>query len=160
MPPPSPCRSPICPVPNSEKVFHAPCPTLDGRPGPGRRPPGRHVGPRPGHHLYTYRDDDGPGRLTVRDLGAAAGVEGGRQIQVVLEQGGRRYEGAGIKYQIQQGPPARTLLVFSITSPTGAYFFQGATRVGIVPGADGQGVYYRASSPQPKYEWRIKERVR
>lgn len=109
---------------------------------------------------YTYQDDDGSGRLTVREVGAAAGVEGGRQTQVVLEQGGRRYEGAGIKYQIQQGPPASTLLVFSITSPTGAYFFQGTTRVGIVPGADGQGVYYRASTPQRKYEWRIKERVR
>jgi hypothetical protein len=109
---------------------------------------------------YTYRDDDGSGRLTVRDVGAAAGVEGGRQVQVVLEQGGRRHEGAGIRYQIQQGPPATTLLVFSLASPARTYFFQGMTRVGIVPGADGQGVYYRAGSPQQKYEWSVKEQVR
>jgi hypothetical protein len=112
------------------------------------------------NETYTYRDDDGEGRLIVRDQGPAPGVDGGSQIRVILEQDGRRFEGAGFRFQVTQGAPFTRLWAFTIGAPGRTYFFQGTTRIGIVPGTDGGGIYYPAGNPRNQEKWSIKEQLR
>ncbi|MBX6315887.1 MAG: hypothetical protein IRY99_23690 [Isosphaeraceae bacterium] len=102
---------------------------------------------------YIYRDEDGEGRLTVRDVGPAEGVEGGHQIQVLLEQNGRRYEGTGIRYVLNPRMPVPTLLTFAITTPARAYFFQGVTTSGVT--VAGKGTYHPVGAPRRRYEWSL-----
>src|SRR5262249_62432982 len=77
---------------------------------------------------FTYQDDDGSGRLVVKDVGAAEGVEGGREIRMTLTQGGRSFEGSGFTRKVTESAPATTLWAFTITAQGRTYFFQGTTR--------------------------------
>ena len=109
---------------------------------------------------YNYRDDDGPGRLVVEDVGPAEGVEGGRQIRATFTQGGRTFPGSGFTLWVVQGAPATTVWAFTISTPRGAYYFQGTTRSGIVPGASGGGIYHRVDAPLQKERWSVEEKIR
>lgn len=101
--------------------------------------------------VVAYRDGDGSGRMTIRDLGADAAT-GGRQITVQLVQDGVTYSGSGITYQLEQNMPMRTLITFTLVSPRGrSYFFQGTTASGIT--FSGQGTYHRVGFPGNKFEW-------
>jgi hypothetical protein len=101
--------------------------------------------------VVTYRDGDGPGKMTIQDLGTDAAT-GGHQIQVQLVQNGTTYSGSGLTYQLEQNMPFKTLITFTLVSPNGrSYFFQGTTISGIT--FSGQGTYHRVGFPQQKYNW-------
>src|SRR4051794_11210004 len=112
--------------------------------------PDRAQAPQNGRRLVLkYRDDDGPGRLTLISLGNGAG--GASSIKVVLEQHGSRYLGSGFSQPLTAGLPARTLLAFSVASPQGAYFFRGETTSGVT--LSGQGTYHRVGFPERERKW-------
>jgi len=103
--------------------------------------------------VFTYRDANGPGRLTVLDLSADEAT-GGRQISVTLSQNGVQSVGSGIMLRLEPQMPFPTLIVFSLTNRRGqAYFFHGKTISGIT--LSGQGLYHPLRSPERRSAWSI-----
>jgi hypothetical protein len=102
---------------------------------------------------FSYRDDDGTGRLLLAELGADPAT-GGRQIKVTIVQNGVTFQGSGISLQLSDQMPFPTLLTFGIVSPRGvSYFFQGRTTSGIT--LSGQGTFHRTGAPEQKGNWSI-----
>jgi hypothetical protein len=102
--------------------------------------------------VFTYRDADGTGRLTMLDVGPDAAT-GGRQIKVSIEQNGNRFDGSGISYQLEQNMPFTTLVAFTVTGGGASYFFSGKTISGIT--LSGQGTYHRVGFPENSNQWSI-----
>jgi hypothetical protein len=102
--------------------------------------------------VFTYRDADGTGRLTMLDVGPDSAT-GGRQIKVSIEQNGNRFDGSGISYQLEQNMPFTTLVAFTVTGGGASYFFSGKTISGIT--LSGQGTYHRVGFPESASPWSI-----
>jgi hypothetical protein len=102
--------------------------------------------------VFTYRDADGAGRLTMLDVGPDSAT-GGRQIKVSIEQNGNRFDGSGISYPLEQNMPFTTLVAFTVTGGGGSFFFQGKTISGIT--VSGQGTFHRVGFPEKPTEWSI-----
>jgi hypothetical protein len=103
--------------------------------------------------VFTYRDANGPGRLTVVDLSTDQAT-GGRQIRVTLSQNGVQSVGSGIMLQLEPQMPFTTLIAFSLANRHGqAYFFHGKTISGIT--LSGQGLYHPLRSPEQRSAWSI-----
>jgi hypothetical protein len=102
--------------------------------------------------VFTYRDADGAGRLTMLDVGPDAAT-GGRQIKVSIEQNGNRFDGSGISFQLEQNMPFTTLVTFAVTGGGVSYFFSGKTISGIT--LSGQGTYHRVGFPENSNQWSI-----
>jgi hypothetical protein len=89
--------------------------------------------------LYTYRDSDGTGVMSIQDLGPDKST-GGNTIKVTLTQNRIRYTGSG--------------LAFTLLNPSGRSFYFSAREIsGITVSADG--TYHRVGFPERKYEWHI-----
>jgi hypothetical protein len=107
---------------------------------------------------FTYTDRDGTGTLTLTPVTPAPAGAVSLRIQAVLEQGGRRFSGAGIYAEQEQvglvPPPA--LLAFTLLDSAGrSYFFEGTVGRGGSSGFTGQGTYFPVTSPQTSIAWRI-----
>jgi hypothetical protein len=103
--------------------------------------------------VFTYRDTDGPGSLSLQDLGPDEST-GGRQVKVLLQQQGVNFLGSGITLQLESGSPFTTLITLSLASPWGvSYYFQGKIISGIT--VSGQGTYHRTGYPESKDSWNI-----
>jgi hypothetical protein len=103
--------------------------------------------------VFTYRDTDGQGTLSLQDLGPDEAT-GGRQVKVLLQQQGVSFLGSGITLQLESGSPFTTLITFSLASPWGvSYYFQGKIISGIT--VSGQGTYHRTGYPESKDSWNI-----
>jgi hypothetical protein len=105
---------------------------------------------------YDYKDDQGPGRLVVRELGPAPGVGGALRIRVTLDQNGI-YEGEGLSFVVNPGQAnPRVLWFFTIPARGKVHIFQGEVQGGIVPGIQGDGVWYSADDFQRKEKLSVK----
>jgi hypothetical protein len=102
--------------------------------------------------VFTYRDADGTGRLTMLDVGPDSAT-GGRQIKVSIEQNGNRFDGSGISYPLDQNMPSTTLVAFTVTGGGASYFFSGKTISGIT--LSGQGTYHPVGFPESSAGWSI-----
>lgn len=104
--------------------------------------------------LFTYRDADGPGTLSLTDLGPDSAT-GGRQIKVSLTQNGVTYSGSGFTLPLETRLPFKTLISFALVSArTGiSYHFQGTTISGIT--LSGSGTYHRPGVPERADSWSI-----
>jgi hypothetical protein len=103
--------------------------------------------------VYLYRDSDGPGRMTIIDLGSASGTNFDL-IRVTLVQGGITYLGSGYSMHISPTNPAQALF-FTLADHRGNdYVFSGTVTSG-TGGVSGGGTYHSAGFPQWTNAWRI-----
>jgi hypothetical protein len=101
---------------------------------------------------YIYRDAQGPGRITVTDMGAPQGGES-RAIEVTILQNGFTYSGSGYSYALSPNNP-QLLLSFMVQDARGQdYVFQGTLMPGV--GVTGGGTYHTQGFPGWTYWWRI-----
>jgi hypothetical protein len=91
--------------------------------------------------------------LSLQEIGPDEAT-GGRQITVVLTQNGYCYSGSGVMVPLDQTPPYRTLITFSLAklrSPS--LVFEGELISGIT--LSGQGTYHRDGRPEKTVGWSI-----
>jgi hypothetical protein len=107
---------------------------------------------------FQYTDRDGTGTLTITPVFEVSTGLGFQRIQATLEQGGRRFTGAGVYYLLNQNtslqsPPV--LLAFTLQDSFGRdYFFEGNLAASGT-GFAGQGTYFPVGSPQTSIAWQI-----
>jgi hypothetical protein len=107
--------------------------------------------PPPTH--YNYRDAQGPGVMTIQNLGFDRAL-GGNTIQVTLVQNRIRYSGSGLAFPLEGVQPPTTILAFTLLNPSGRAFFFNAREIsGITVSADG--TYHRVGHPERKFPWNI-----
>jgi len=103
--------------------------------------------------LYTYRDSDGTGVMSIQDLGPDKST-GGNTIKVTLTQNRIRYTGSGLAFPLEGIQPPTRILAFTLLNPSGRSFYFSAREIsGITVSADG--TYHRVGFPERKYEWHI-----
>jgi hypothetical protein len=101
---------------------------------------------------YIYRDADGPGQITITDLGSPQGGES-RLIRVTINQNGVTYTGSGYSYALSPNNP-QLLLSFMVEDSRGNdYVFQGTLMPGV--GVTGGGSYHIQGYGNRTYWWRI-----
>jgi hypothetical protein len=107
---------------------------------------------------FQYTDREGTGTLTIApvfDVGTGVGFQ---RIRVTLEQGSRRFTGAGVYSATEQGTsilPPPVLLAFTLLDSVGrSYFFEGSVSPS-GEGYAGQGTYFPVTSPQTTLAWRV-----
>jgi hypothetical protein len=106
---------------------------------------------------FQYTDPDGPGTLTITPLSVDSTRLSFQQIRVTLEQGSRRFVGAGVYHAFPDDSadlPPFTLVAFTLTNSAGrSFFFQG--RIVPVNGYTGEGTYFPVDAPQNTVSWRV-----
>jgi hypothetical protein len=102
---------------------------------------------------YLYRDSDGPGRMTIVDLGPAPGGTFDL-IRVTLVQNNITYAGSGYSMQISPVNPAEAMFFVMSDPRNNAYVFSGVLTTG-TGGVTGGGTYHAAGSPRWTNAWRI-----
>jgi hypothetical protein len=101
---------------------------------------------------YIYRDAQGPGRITITDMGAPQGGDS-RTIGVTILQNGFTYSGSGYSYALSPNNP-QVLLTFMVEDVRGNdYIFQGTLMPGL--GVTGGGTYHIQGYGNRTYWWRI-----
>jgi hypothetical protein len=101
---------------------------------------------------YGYTDAQGPGSITLTDVGADPAT-GGRQLRVSIVKGGVQANGSGLTYLLTDLPPAlNNLITFSVVVPNGTpYFYQG--KMGLNGVFQGQGTFHLVSDPTQSASW-------
>lgn len=103
--------------------------------------------------FFTYHSSQGPGVLSLQEIGPDQ-TTGGQQIVAVLTQNGCCYSGSGITVPLEQTPPYRTRITFSLAklrSPS--LVFEGELISGIT--LSGEGTYHRDGRPEKTVGWSI-----
>jgi hypothetical protein len=101
---------------------------------------------------YVYRDSQGPGRITITDLGSPQDGDS-RVIRVTIIQNGFTYSGTGYSYPLSPNNP-QLLLSFMVEDARGTdYVFQGKLMPGF--GVTGGGTYHQQGYGNQTYWWRI-----
>jgi hypothetical protein len=103
--------------------------------------------------VFSYRDANGPGRLSVLDLGPGRDTDV-HFVKVTLSQNGVESTGSGITRQLEPQMPFRTLIAFSLARRRGpTLFYEGTTISGIT--VSGQGTFHALGLPERRTDWSI-----
>jgi hypothetical protein len=101
---------------------------------------------------YIYRDAQGPGQISITDVGSPDGSDS-RLINVTITQNGVSYTGTGYSYALSPNNP-QLLLSFMVQDSRGNdYVFEGTLMPGV--GVTGSGTYHIQGFTGWTYWWRI-----
>jgi hypothetical protein len=88
--------------------------------------------------VYHYMDAEGPGQMTIQDVGWAPN---GVQIQVQIYQNGRLFRGQGTRGWNQPWWPYLSSVDFQLVSPMGWPSYRFVGTIPMMPGGTGSGQY-------------------